>query len=175
MDHPRPNHPHGRPPIDRSGALNVYVECTRGSDVKDKFDPRTRALSFHKHMPRGLPWPFAYGFVCGTRAEDGDPVDAVVLSTRDVGAGAVIPCRVLGTIEAEQTVAGETHRNDRVIAADAACPRYGAWTSLDDASDDTVRAIEEFFIAYNEAQGRSFRVLGRVGPVDSLRRLAAGG
>jgi len=173
MTEPRPStDPRSLPPIDAAtGLANVYVECARGSVVKDKFDLASGALRLHKRMPERSPWPFAYGFICGTRAPDGDPLDAVVLSTRRVQPGSVIACRVLGAIGAEQTVEGETHANDRVIVADPACPGYGTARSIGGLDADVLDDIERFFIEYNRAQGRRFRVLGRVGAMEASGRI----
>ncbi len=156
--------PRRLPPIDpATGLLNAYIECVRGSAVKDKFDAARGGLRFHKHMPRGIVWPFAYGFVCGTSAPDGDPADVVLLSTRAIAAGAVVGARMLGAIEAEQTIGSDSFRNDRIIAADPLCPAHAGARTLKDLDAGEVAAIERFFVEYNAAQGRGFRVLGQLG------------
>lgn len=151
------------PPIEiASGLANVYVECARGSGVKARFDVATGTLRFHKHMPAGMIWPFAYGFACGTRAADGDALDAVVLAEKPVEAGRLVKGRVLGAIEGEQTAGGKTFRNDRLLVADASCPLPGRSHGIAGLAIGTVEVIEGFFVEYNRAQGRAFRVLGRL-------------
>jgi len=144
------------PPIDTAtGLVNVFVECARATDLKLKFDVPTRTLRFHKSMPRGMPWPFAYGFVCGTRAPDGDPLDAVVLSDTPLAPGSLLRAHALAAIEADQIIDGVTTRNDRIVVSDRPDPPAPA----------TIDAVVLFFVEYNMAQGRRFTELARHGPV----------
>lgn len=172
MSHVDPAHDPGRylPSEPGSGLLHVYVECARGAVVKDKFDVAAGGLRFHKHMPRGMAWPFAYGFVCGTRGPDGDPLDAVVLSARAIEPGRVLAGRLIGAIEAVQTVEAIPCRNDRFIVADPTCAEFGQARSLADV-ETAVAGVERFFVEYNTAQGRTFRVLGRLDAPAAMRAL----
>ena len=108
-----------------------------------------------------MAWPFAYGFVCGTRAPDGDPVDVVLLSDAPINAGTLVPARILGGVEAEQTIGSDTFRNDRIIAGDAR-PGQARRETAHALTAEEVRSIERFFVEYNAAQGRRFRVLRRL-------------
>src|SRR5262249_9467406 len=105
------------PPRDREGTLRVVVESPAGSHVKLKY---TRGIGFVLSRPLvlGVSYPFDWGFVPGTRASDGDPVDALVLLEVPTYPGVVIPCRPLAVLQVTQNAksgGGRRERNDRLI------------------------------------------------------------
>ena len=63
----------------------------------------------------GSAFPFDFGFIPGTLAEDGDPLDLLVLGEEATFTGCAVTVRLLGVIEALQTEYGKTIRNDRLI------------------------------------------------------------
>jgi inorganic pyrophosphatase len=97
-------------------------------------------------------------------AEDGDPLDALVLLDEPAFCGCLIESRLVGVIEAEQSEDGKTERNDRLIAVAAKSPTHAEVKSLSDLSPALLKEIEHFFISYNQERGKKFRPLGRHGP-----------
>jgi Inorganic pyrophosphatase len=66
-------------PFKEDGDLNMVVETPRGSSVKLRYDPKARVFTVSRAVTLGLSYPFDWGFIPGTEAEDGDPVDALAL------------------------------------------------------------------------------------------------
>src|SRR5437868_13373634 len=96
--------------------VTVVIETPKGSRNKLKFDPATRKFKLSKVMPEGMMFPYDFGFVPSTKAEDGDPLDVLVLTDAPLFPGCLVECTLIGAIEAEQKEEGETERNDRLIA-----------------------------------------------------------
>jgi inorganic pyrophosphatase len=84
--------------------------------------------------------------------------------------GCLVPAKLIGVIEAEQTEDAETTRNDRLIAIAADSRNHSHVRFLGDLNENLVHEIERFFIAYNETKGKKFNVLRRSGP-DAARAL----
>ena len=59
--------------------VNVLVESPRGSTIKFEYDQTERVMTLSRPLPAGLVYPFDWGFIPGTRAADGDPLDAFIL------------------------------------------------------------------------------------------------
>ncbi len=71
-------HLHKLPARDDEGDVRVVVEAPRGSGLKLKYEPSLGAFEHGRMLPLGLTYPYDWGFVPGTKAEDGDPLDALV-------------------------------------------------------------------------------------------------
>src|SRR3982074_1678355 len=95
-----------RLPLNKDGLVIVVVETPSGSGNKLKFDPELGCYALDRTLPAGLLFPFAFGFIPQTTADDGDPLDAIVLLDSPVYPGTVVQARLIGLIEAEQRDAG---------------------------------------------------------------------
>src|SRR5207302_1611839 len=92
-------------------ALRCQLLCKalpppRGSRCKYKYDPKTGVFRLGKLLPLGAGFPYNFGFVPSTRGEDGDALDVLVFLDEPVFAGCVVPVRLIGVLEAEQTEKG---------------------------------------------------------------------
>jgi inorganic pyrophosphatase len=150
-------------PVERDGTVNAVIETPKGSRHKYKYRPDFQAIALDKAMPVGFVFPFDFGFIPRTRAEDGDPLDLLLLLDGAVFPGCVVPCRLVGAIEAEQTIEGRTLRNDRLIATALRSIDYSGLNELPELNPFLLQQLEQFFITYLQAQGRRFRPLRRVG------------
>lgn len=143
--------------------LNVIVEAPKGTAHKWKYDPKLKLFRLSKILPAGAAFPFDFGFIPSTLAEDGDPLDILVATDRPAITGGLLSVRLLGVIEAEQTADNKTVRNDRlvgIIETRYNSPSFDDIFALDRSFlDDVVH----FFVSYNEAEGRKFKPLQRAG------------
>ncbi|HMJ15013.1 MAG TPA: inorganic diphosphatase [Polyangiaceae bacterium] len=132
-----------------SGALQVVVESPRGSGVKLKYDPEASVFRVSRPLIYGLTYPYDWGFIPSTCAADGDPLDAMVLSSAASCPGAIWTCDPIGLVCVTQPGASGTERvrNDRVLAV----PRKAARAAeLRDASALSARErqeLEQFFLS----------------------------
>jgi inorganic pyrophosphatase len=151
--------------------VNVIVETPMGSRNKFKYDEDNGIYTLATILPQGMSFPAAFGFVPSTEAEDGDPEDILVLMDEPVFTGCLVPSRLIGVIEAEQTEGGETTRNDRLIGVAAKSRDHSDIKRVSDLNDNTLHEIEQFFVAYNREQGKKFKVLACKGPKAALKLL----
>jgi inorganic pyrophosphatase len=150
--------------------LNVIVETPKGSRNKFEFDEKLGIFKLSGVLPAGANFPFDFGFVPSTLGGDGDPLDVLLLMDEPAFTGCLVPSRLIGVIEAEQTErSGETMRNDRLVAVAADSRTHRGLESLAQLSetpggDILLGEIEHFFISYNTIKGKQFKPLGRFGP-----------
>ena len=147
----------------KSGNLNVVIDTPKGSRNKYAFDFKIDAYKLKTVLPHGTIFPFDFGSIPGTIADDGDPLDVLVLMDEPVFIGCLIEARLLGVIEAQQTEEGKTQRNDRLIAVAAESHTNGKLKSLRKLDSKLLSEIEHFFISYNDARGKKFTPIGRRG------------
>jgi len=164
---------------DEDGHLLAVIEAPRGSANKLKFDPRHGVFRLHQVLPLGCVFPFDFGFVPRTLGDDGDPLDVLVLMDEPAAPGVVVPCRLVGVIEATQRPlhAGNGTRglrNDRLVAVAHKSHRHGGVRGLRDVGDSMLDEIERFFVFYNAQKGVRFTVRGRAGLPEARRLVAKG-
>lgn len=122
-------------------------------------------------MPEGMVFPYDFGFVPSTKAEDGDPVDVLVLTDEPLFPGCVVDCRLVGVIEAEQEEEGKRNRNDRVIAVAQASLLYSDVKSIEEINPRVLDQIEAFFVNYQRVRNVVVEILGRRGPEAAVELL----
>src|ERR1044072_3297834 len=105
-----------RPFDKKTGNLNVVIDTPKGCRNKYAFDFDIKGYRLKTALPEGAVLRFDFGSVPGPRAQDGDPLDALILMDQPAFAGCLVECRVLGVIEAEQTENAKTEKKDRLIA-----------------------------------------------------------
>jgi inorganic pyrophosphatase len=140
------------------------VDTPKGSRNKYKYDAKAGIWRLSKVLPLGASFPFDFGFVPCTRGGDGDSMDVLVLSEESAFVGCVMPARLIGVLEAEQTENGKTERNDRLVAVIETPHNPPPFRSLEELGKQRIEEIEHFFISYNEMEGREFKSLGQRGP-----------
>ena len=147
-----------------SGHLNAIIDTPKGSRNKFKYDEQLGLFKLSGMLPVGSVFPFDFGYIPSTRADDGDALDILVLMDEPAFTGCLVPAKLIGVIEAEQTEEHKTTRNDRLIAVAADSRNHSNVRFLGDLNNNLLHEIERFFIAYNETKGKRFEVLNRLGP-----------
>lgn len=152
------------------GDFLAVVETPKGSAIKYEFDRQLQAMTISKYLSLGLVYPFDFGFFPSTIAEDGDPLDVMVLA--DVGsfAGLVQKVRLLGALATEQKEKGATLRNDRILAVPVELSRRRHLKDARDLDAGLRNEIELFLRATDVLEPKSLVFLGWKGP-RAARRL----
>ncbi|NPA13264.1 MAG: inorganic diphosphatase [Aquificae bacterium] len=81
--------------------INVVVEIPQGSSIKYEVDKESGAVFVDRFLYTAMYYPFNYGFIPNTLADDGDPTDVLVISSQPVAVGSVIKSRPIGMLEME--------------------------------------------------------------------------
>jgi inorganic pyrophosphatase len=149
----------------------VVIETPQVSRNKYKLDERTGQCRLSKILPLGLFFPYDFGFIPSTKGEDGDPVDVLLISDEPTFPGCLVPARLIGVLEAEQTENGETIRNDRLVAVVETPYNPAQYRSLEDVRAEWLDEIEQFFVSYNQQEGRLFKPTARKGRAQAQKLL----
>lgn len=155
----------------KNRTCRAVIETPKGRRNKFDYDSRLEAFTLGGLLPEGLSFPFDFGFIPSTVADDGDPIDVMVVMDEPAHVGCVLTIRLIGVIEAEQTQKGKTTRNDRLVGAAVHSYSHENIESIAQLSKSLLNQVEEFFISYNKSRGKEFKVLGVHGPSKAVKRL----
>ncbi|HEV8402767.1 MAG TPA: inorganic diphosphatase [Candidatus Limnocylindrales bacterium] len=151
-------------PIWQGEVALVVIETPRGSANKLKYDLDLGVFRLDRVLPAGMSFPFDFGFIPQTLADDGDPLDVIVLLDAPVYPGCIVPARVIGDLEAEQRDGrGPWERNDRLLAVAEASKIHARVRTIADVDPVLLEAIGAFFVDYHRLDGEGFRVIARGG------------
>lgn len=152
-------------PYTNGKLLNVVIETSKGSQCKLDYDAALGTFKLGAILPEGSTFPFNFGFIPGTLADDGDPLDVLVLIDFPLSPGTVVCSRLIGVIRGDQTERdGETDENDRLIAISPESILYENVKKLSELPEEVVHQVQEFFVNYNAQRGKKFAPKGQYGP-----------
>lgn len=153
--------PMGLQPLEKdSGDIQVIVETPRGCRNKFAFDPKQKIFVLKKVLPAGMSFPYDFGFLPKTKADDGDAIDVLLLMDEPAFTGCLVKARIIGVIEGEQIDGKEKVRNDRLVAVAEMSHEYGHLKKLSDLPQQLLKELEEFFVNYHRLEGKKYRLLG---------------
>lgn len=142
---------------DEQGRLRVVIETPRGSACKIHYDSATQAFTFQRPL-QGQRYPHDWGFVPGTTAEDGDPLDALVLHDEATWPGVVLPSEPIAILKVRDKKPGAERevQNDRIIAI----PFVRGANSVAMLSAEKRQELVQFFQTTGEQTQKTVHVLG---------------
>lgn len=126
--------------------INVLVEIPRGSSIKYELDKEAGVIMVDRLLHTAMYFPFNYGFIPNTLADDGDPADVVVLCDQSIAPGAAIPVHPIGMLEMED----ESGLDSKIIAVPSTKidPLYGVYSDVNDVPEALRAKIKNFFENY---------------------------
>lgn len=136
------------PPQPEPGLLNILVEIPAGSKNKYEFDKDLNAFALDRVMYSSVQYPYDYGFVPNTLADDGDPLDGLVMMDEPTFPGCVITVRPLGYLEMDDN--GDP--DEKLLCVPVNDPRYTGIKSLKDIPPHRLDEIAEFFRTYKNLE-----------------------
>lgn len=130
--------------------VNVFVEIPQGGNIKYELDKDSGVIFVDRFVYTAMAYPFNYGFIPGTAADDGDPVDVLVVSSVPVQAGVVLPSVVIGMLEMEDEEGIDT----KLVAVPTAKidPMYGSITDVTELPEMVRNKMKHFFEHYKELE-----------------------
>jgi inorganic pyrophosphatase len=157
------------PFIKDSDNINAVIETPKGSRNKYVYDEETDTFRLKKALPAGMIFPFDFGFIPSTIAEDGDPMDILVLTDAPTFTGCIVSCKVIGIIKVKQEKKGQDVRNDRVVAVQLNSRLFRSVEKLADLEDGMLKEIIHFFASYKHLSEDKFEPLGNHGVEEAVR------
>src|SRR5581483_1027805 len=128
----------------------------RGSRNKYEVDKRTGAIRLDRVLYSSVHYPTDYGFIPGTYADDGDPLDILVLVEEPTFPGCHVTARPIGVLRMRD----DKGLDDKIIAVPAADPRFAHVAEFENISEHWQREIETFFRTYKLLEESETQIYG---------------
>jgi inorganic pyrophosphatase len=138
------------------GVINVLIEIPAGSKNKYEFDKDMGAMILDRVLFASVHYPYDYGFVPNTLADDGDPLDGMVIMDQPTFPGCVIASRPIGMLE----MIDGGDRDEKILCVPTEDPRYAKVESLSDIASHRLDEIAEFFRTYKNLEKKVTEILG---------------
>jgi inorganic pyrophosphatase len=135
----------------------IIIETVKGTNLKYKYDHQTGQFRVRKALPLGMVFPYDFGFIEGTKGEDGDPLDAMIISEFSSFTGCKMKCRLVGVLLAEQTEGRKKIRNDRYFFIPDESILFSSVTSMQQLGNKHNDQLKDFFVNYNKADDKIFK------------------
>jgi inorganic pyrophosphatase len=136
--------------------VNSIIEIQQGGSNKYEYDPQLGLFRLDRVLYSAVHYPMGYGFVPGTLADDGDPIDILVMTDSPTFPGCLIESRPVGLFEMRD----EKGEDEKILSIPAADPRYHEIQELSHMRPHRLREIEHFFAIYKELENKQVEVVG---------------
>jgi len=143
-----------------SRIVDVFVEIPTGSQNKYEYDKEAGVFRLDRVLFSPMHYPTEYGYLENTLALDGDPLDALVLTTFPTFPGCVISTRIIGVL----IMADDKGQDEKLLGVPVDDPRWKHVHSLKDISEHTLKEISHFFERYKDLENKVTKIEGWEGP-----------
>ena len=128
--------------------FDVTIEIPKGQRNKYEVDHETGRIRLDRMLFTSTRYPADYGFIEDTLADDGDPLDALVLLEEPTFPGCLIKCRAIGMFR----MVDENGMDDKVLCVPATDPRMGHLVDIEDVPEFERLEIHHFFEVYKQLE-----------------------
>ena len=154
--------------------FNVIIEIPMNADpIKYEVDKDSGAIFVDRFMTTAMHYPCNYGYIPQTLADDGDPVDVLVITPFALTPGVVVTCRPLGVLQMDDEAGGDAKL--LAVPINKVLPIYSHWQKPEDINQMRLKAIQHFFEHYKDLEPNKWvKVLRWGGPEDAHRLIQEG-
>jgi inorganic pyrophosphatase len=145
----------------------VFVEIPSGSRNKYEFDPELGGIVLDRRLFTSMSYPADYGYLEGTLAGDGDPLDALVLVSEPTFPGCRIRVRAVGVFH----MADEKGPDEKVICVPLRDPAWSQVSDIHDVPSALRNEIEHFFQVYKDLEDKPTETRGFGNRAEALAAL----
>jgi inorganic pyrophosphatase len=136
--------------------VDAYIEIPTGSQNKYEYDKKKGVFVLDRVLFSPMHYPAEYGYLEGTLALDGDPLDILVLTSFPTFPGCVIESRVVGVL----IMSDDKGQDEKLLAVPTSDPRFKDVTRLQDIPEHKLKEIAHFFQVYKDLENKTTLVEG---------------
>jgi inorganic pyrophosphatase len=155
------------PGPDSPEIVRTIIEIPKNSSNKYEYDGTLGVFRLDRALYSPMHYPGDYGFIPGTLAEDGDPLDILVLVNEPSFTGCLMETRPVGILH----MVDQTENDEKILAVPNRNPRFESIHTIDQVFPHTRKEIEYFFSIYKELQGVKTEIKGWGDPREARKTI----
>lgn len=128
----------------------VVIEIPQGSKLKYEIDKTTGLLMLDRVLYSSVHYPANYGFIPQSHADDGDPLDVLVLMQEPVVPLTIVRARAIGGLRMRD----DKGEDDKIIAVAIDDPSVNHYREASELPPHVVRELDRFFRDYKVLEGK---------------------
>ncbi len=132
----------------------AVIEISKGFKQKYEMDKTTGLLRLDRILYTSTHYPANYGFIPHTLADDGDPLDVLVLCSESLNCMSLVKCYPIGVI----VMNDNGKLDEKIIAIPFADPNYNTYKRISDLPEHVFKEMEHFFGVYKQLENKSTSV-----------------
>lgn len=132
----------------------AVIEIQKGSKMKYELDKDTGMLELDRILHTSTHYPSSYGFIPRTYADDGDPLDVLVLCSEILKSMTIVRCYPIGVIR----MIDSGKKDDKIIAIPMQDPTYNCYRNIDELPQHISDEMMHFFRVYKELENKTTAV-----------------
>lgn len=129
--------------------FSAVIEIPKGGKNKYELDKETGFLRLDRVLYTSTHYPANYGFIPRTLADDGDPLDVLVLCQEEILPLTIVDCKPIGVL----VMVDGTSRDEKIIAVPVKDPSYNCYESIYQLPKHIFDEISNFFEVYKALEG----------------------
>lgn len=149
---------------DLPSVVNAIIEIPKGRRSKFEVDKRTGLIKLDRYLYSSSHYPGDYGFIPQTLAEDGDPLDILVMVNEPTFSGCLIETRVVGLFRMTDRGANDY----KVLGVPNTDPLFREFQQLEDVPSHYLMEVEHFFATYKQLEGVAVETHGWTSAEDAI-------
>ena len=130
--------------------FTAVIEISKGSRCKYELDKHTGLLRLDRVLYTSTHYPASYGFIPRTFADDGDPLDVLVLCNEPIQPLTLVQVYPIGVMR----MLDDGHIDDKIIAVPFTDPNYNSYRSIDELPAHIFDEIMHFFKVYKQLENK---------------------
>jgi inorganic pyrophosphatase len=149
------------------GTVPVVIEIPRGCKNKYELDKQTGLIRVDRVLFASMHYPANYGFIPRTLADDGDPLDVLVLGQEPIVPLAILVARVIGGFRMRD----EEGLDDKIITVNVGDPAFADYQDTSELPRHVVAEMMKFFEDYKSLEGKATEVGDKLSREEALAAL----
>ncbi|MDD5889647.1 MAG: inorganic diphosphatase [Ruminococcus sp.] len=145
----------------------AVIEISKGGKNKYELDKETGLLKLDRVLFTSTHYPANYGFIPRTYADDGDPLDVLVLCSETIQPMTLVECKPIGVL----TMIDNDHNDEKIIAVPVNDPNYNGYSDISDLPTHYFEEIRHFFQVYKTLENDKVTTVTEINGCDDAKEV----